>query len=105
MKTFYDFKSLPFFSQSSPIVAKGKHFLPKTPLSNVDVGFSFCLVLIVWLKQVQDLRNRIKFLSFHKLSPVNLTWLSQVYGENVFPSNMLIGIGKYLSIKYYHPKF
>ena len=25
--------------------------------------------------------------------------------ENVFPSNILICIGKYLSIKYYYPKF
>ena len=48
---------------------------------DVHVGFSFCLVLIVYLKPVQDLRNRIKFLSFHKLLPVNLTWLSQVYGK------------------------
>ena len=36
------------------------------------------------LKQVQDLRNRIKFLSFYKLLPVNLTWLSQVYGKMFF---------------------
>ena len=47
----------------------------------VDVGFSFCLVLLVQLNQVQDLRNRIKFLSYHKLLPVNLTWLSKVYGK------------------------
>ena len=36
--------------------------LGKMSIFDVDVGFSFCLVLIVWLKQVQDLRNRTKFL-------------------------------------------
>ena len=40
------------------------------------------------LKQVQDLRNRIKFLTFHKLSPVNLTWLSQVYGRMFFSTHI-----------------
>ena len=37
--------------------------------------------MIVKLNQVQDLKNRIKFLSYHKVLPVNLTWLSQVYGK------------------------
>ena len=37
--------------------------------------------LHVQLNQVQDLWNRIKVLSYHKLLPVNLTWLSQVYGK------------------------
>ena len=40
------------------------------------------------LKQVQDLRNRIKFLTFHKLLPVNLTWLSQVYGRMFFSTHI-----------------
>ena len=71
--------SLPFFSQSSPTVTKGKHFLPQTPHSNVNVDFSFCLVLIVGLNYVLNLRKQNKFLSKHKLLPVNLTWLFQVY--------------------------
>ena len=48
---------------------------------NVNVDFSFCLVLIVGLNYVLNLKKQNKFLSQHKLSPVNLTWLSQVYGK------------------------
>ena len=47
----------------------------------VNVDFSFCWVLIVRLNYVLNLRKQNKFLSKHKLSPVNLTWLSQVYGK------------------------
>ena len=49
--------------------------------SNVNVDFSFCLVLIVRLNYVLNLKKQNKFLSQHKLSPVNLPWLSQVYGK------------------------
>ena len=45
-------------------------------------------IFLYELKQVQDLRNRIKFLTFHKLSPVNLTWLSQVYGKMFFSTHI-----------------
>ena len=48
---------------------------------DVNVDFSFCLVLIVRLNCVLNLRKQNKFLSKHKLSPINLTWLSQVYGK------------------------
>ena len=41
------FRKSAIFSHTFPIVTKGKHFLPQTPHSNVDVGFSFCLVLII----------------------------------------------------------
>ena len=67
-----------------PAIIGATGIVDKNIKKYVDVGFSFCLVLIVWLNQVQNLRNRIKFLSFHKLSPVNLTWLSQVYGKMFF---------------------
>ena len=36
---------------------------------------------MVKLNYVLNLRKQNKFLSKHKLSPVNLTWLSQVYGK------------------------
>ena len=49
--------------------------------SNVNVDFSFCFVLIVGLNYVLNLKKQNKFLSQHKLLPVNLTWLSQVYGK------------------------
>ena len=39
------------------------------------------LTVIVKLNYVLNLRKQNKFLSKHKLSPVNLTWLSQVYGK------------------------
>ena len=51
----------------------------QTYILNVD--FSFCLILIVRLNYVLNLRKQNKFLSKHKLSPVNLTWLSQVCGK------------------------
>ena len=76
----YSIVSFVFYSWLTPSF----YFKLNKITSNVDVGFSFCLVLIVWLKQFQGLTNRIKFLSFHKLSQVNLTWLSQVYGKMFF---------------------
>ena len=48
---------------------------------HVNVEFSFYLVLIVKLNYVLNLRKQNKFLSKHKLLPVNLTWLSQMYGK------------------------
>ena len=48
---------------------------------NVNVDFSFCLVLTVALNYVLNLKKQNKFLSEHKLLPVNPTWLSQVYGK------------------------
>ena len=81
MKTFCGFESRPFFSRSSPTVAKGKHFLPQTPRSIENVGFSFCLLIIMKLNYVQISINRTDFVTKHKLSPDNLTWLFQVYGK------------------------
>ena len=49
-------------------------------VSHVLVSYSVS-VLIVRLNYVLNLKKQNKFLSKHKLSPVNLTWLSQVYGK------------------------
>ena len=66
------------------------------------------MICITW-KQFSDLKNRIIFLNFHKLSPVNLTWLSQVYGkmfflpiysfvlENIFLYNIIIQIFNFMA--------
>ena len=55
--------------------------IENSPFAYVNVDFSFCLVLIVGLNYVPNLRKQNKFFSKHKLLPVNLTWLSQVYGK------------------------
>ena len=49
-----------------------------------NVGFSFCLLIIMKLNYVQISINRTDFVTKHKLSPVNLTWLFQVYGKMFF---------------------
>ena len=49
-----------------------------------NVGFSFCLLIIMKLNYVQISINRTDFITKHKLSPVNLTWLFQVYGKMFF---------------------
>ena len=57
----------------------------------VNVDFSFCLVLIVGLNYVLNLKKQNNFLSEHKLLPVNLTWLSQVYGKMFsFPISWIV---------------
>ena len=49
-----------------------------------NVGFSFCLLIIMKLNYVQISINRTDFVTEHKLLPVNLTWLFQVYGKMFF---------------------
>ena len=58
--------------------------LGKSHMKSENVGFSFCLLIIMKLNYVQISINRTDFITKHKLSPVNLTWLFQVYGKMFF---------------------
>ena len=64
------------------IILLMKFGLHNIPLENV--GFSFCLIIIMKLNYVQISINRTDFVTKHKLLPVNLTWLFQVYGKMFF---------------------
>ena len=51
------------------------------PTDNTLPG-SYSKTIIMKLNYVQISINRTDFVSKHKLLPVNLTWLFQVYGKN-----------------------
>ena len=59
---------------------------------DVDVGFSFCLVLLLKVNFVQFLTNRILFINKHKLSPVQVTWLPWVSNKMLYFANKHPGV-------------
>ena len=65
-------------------IEKIDDWLDKLVVIIENVGFSFCLLIIMKLNYVQISINRTDFVTKHKLSPVNLTWLFQVYGKMFF---------------------
>ena len=68
----------------------------------VDVGFSFCLVLIIQGELSSFSLKQNIFINKHKLSPVHLTWLPQVCRKMFIFVNKHLGVLVFVCLIKFH---
>ena len=80
-------ENLLWFRKSAIFFSIFSHCRKRKTLSSPNSSFNWkCRFLILFANnyEFQISINRTDFVTKHKLSPVNLTWLSQVYGKMFF---------------------